>query len=59
LIHKATGWMLRFAGTKDPERLKGFLNIYAPVMPRTLLHYSIEHFNSKQREHYMSMKKII
>jgi hypothetical protein len=56
LIHKATGWMLRFAGTKDQKKLIAFLNKYAATMPRTLLRYSIEHFNSKEREHYLKMK---
>ncbi|HMK20648.1 MAG TPA: DNA alkylation repair protein [Chitinophagaceae bacterium] len=57
LIHKATGWMLRFAGSKDQKKLIVFLNKYAATMPRTLLRYSIEHFNKKEREHYMGMKK--
>ena len=59
LIHKATGWMLRFAGAKDPRRLIAFLDKHAATMPRTLLRYSIEHFNAKQRERYMSMKNLI
>ena len=57
LVHKATGWMLRFAGTKDKKRLIGFLNKYAATMPRTLLRYSIEHFNTKDRKYYLNMKK--
>jgi len=57
LVHKATGWMLRFAGTKDKKRLVAFLNKYAATMPRTLLRYSIEHFTKKEKEHYMNMKK--
>jgi 3-methyladenine DNA glycosylase AlkD len=57
LIHKATGWMLRFAGDKDPKRLLSFLDKYAATMPRTLLRYSIEKLNKKQREHYLGMKK--
>jgi len=57
LVHKATGWMLRFAGTKDKKQLLTFLNKYAATMPRTLLRYSIEHFSKKEREHYMSLKK--
>lgn len=57
LVHKATGWMLRFAGTKDKKSLIGFLNKYAATMPRTLLRYSIEHFNTKDREYYLTMKK--
>ena len=58
LIHKATGWMLRFAGDKDPKKLRDFLDKYAATMPRTLLRYSIEKFDIKQREHYLRMKKI-
>lgn len=56
LVHKATGWMLRFAGTKDPKRLVSFLDKYAATMPRTLLRYSIEHFDKKKREYYMNLK---
>ncbi len=48
LIHKATGWMLRFAGDKDPKQLTSFLDKYAATMPRTLLRYSIEKLNIKQ-----------
>ena len=56
LVHKATGWMLRFAGTKDKPGLLSFLDKYAATMPRTLLRYSIEHFDKKQKEKYMNMK---
>ena len=56
LIHKATGWMLRFAGAKDRKRLITFLDKYAATMPRTLLRYSVEHFSGKEREHYLKMK---
>ena len=49
--------MLRFAGAKDQKRLIAFLDKYAATMPRTLLRYSIEHFNKKEREYYLSMKK--
>ena len=57
LIHKATGWMLRFAGAKDRKRLISFLDKYAATMPRTLLRYSIEHFNKKEKAYYMGIKK--
>ena len=56
LIHKATGWMLRFAGAKDRKRLITFLDKFAATMPRTLLRYSIEHFSGKERERYLKMK---
>jgi len=56
LIHKATGWMLRFAGDKNKQKLKSFLDKHAATMPRTLLRYSIEKLDKKQREYYMSKK---
>jgi 3-methyladenine DNA glycosylase AlkD len=56
LVHKATGWMLRFAGDKDQKRLLVFLDKYAASMPRTLLRYSIEKFDKKKREYYMGVK---
>src|SRR4026207_1646589 len=58
LIHKATGWMLRFAGAKDRKKLITFLDKYAATMPRTLLRYSIEHFSGKERCHYLKMKTV-
>jgi 3-methyladenine DNA glycosylase AlkD len=57
LIHKANGWTLRFAGDKDRKRLLGFLYEYAATMPRVTLRYATEHFDKKQREHYLKMKK--
>lgn len=58
LIHKATGWMLRFAGDKDRQRLLDFLDQHAVTMPRIALRNSIEHFDQEQREHYLKLKKI-
>jgi 3-methyladenine DNA glycosylase AlkD len=57
LIHKATGWMLRFAGDKDRKRLLSFLDKYAATMPRTLLRYAIEKFDLKLKDRYMGLKK--
>jgi 3-methyladenine DNA glycosylase AlkD len=56
LVHKATGWMLRFSGDKDLARLLSFLDTHAATMPRTALRYSIEKLDKKQREHYLSLK---
>ncbi|MEP7256427.1 MAG: DNA alkylation repair protein [Ferruginibacter sp.] len=58
LVHKATGWMLRFAGDKNQKELLKFLDKYAATMPRTLLRYSIEKFDKKKKEYYMGMKKV-
>jgi 3-methyladenine DNA glycosylase AlkD len=56
LVHKGTGWMLRFAGDKDRARLLSFLDKHAATMPRTALRYSIEKLDQNQREHYLSLK---
>jgi 3-methyladenine DNA glycosylase AlkD len=56
LVHKATGWMLRFAGDKDRPRLLSFLDKHAATMPRVMLRYSIEKLDKKQREHYLGLK---
>ena len=57
LIHKANGWALRFAGDKDRKRLTAFLDKYAATMPRVTLRYATEHFDKKQRDHYLGLKK--
>jgi 3-methyladenine DNA glycosylase AlkD len=59
LIHKATGWMLRFAGSKDKKKLLAFLDQHASTMPRTLLRYSIENLDKKAKEHYMTLRQKI
>lgn len=53
LIHKAVGWMLREIGKRDKEVEKEFLNKYYRFMPRTMLRYSIEKFNPREKEFYM------
>ena len=57
LIHKANGWALRFAGDKDRQQLIRFLDKYAASMPRTTLRYTLEHFDKKQRDYYLALKK--
>ena len=53
LIHKAAGGWLRAAGGKDKKQLLSFLDKHASIMPRTMLRYSIEHLDKKQRDLYL------
>jgi len=53
LIHKAVGWMLREMGKRDRAPLVAFLQKYSKQMPRTMLRYSIEHFDSADRKRFM------
>lgn len=55
-IQKATGWMLREMGKKDPHTLTQFLDKFAAIMPRTMLRYSIEKLTAQQRQHYLKQK---
>lgn len=57
LIHKANGWMLRAAGGPNRQGLISFLDKYAATMPRTALRAALEHFDKKQKEYYMELKK--
>ena len=58
LIHKAVGWMLRAAGDVDKKQLIAFLDKYAATMPRVALRYATEHFDKKQRDYYLNLKKM-
>lgn len=57
LMHKATGWMLREAGKRDPQGLRNFLNTHGPDMPRTMLRYSIEKFSPFERKKILTQTK--
>ena len=53
LIHKAVGWMLRELGKRDKKVEIEFLDKYYKIMPRTMLRYSIEKFDLKEKQKYM------
>ena len=54
LIHKATGWMLREMGKRNPIELRKFLEKNVSVMPRTMLRYAIEKFSSTERKRWLA-----
>lgn len=57
LMHKAVGWMLREVGKRvDRELLIGFLDEYAPRMPRTMLSYATEHLTPGERAAYRARR---
>ncbi len=49
LVQKGNGWMLREAGTTDPDRLERFLLGHGSRIPRTTLRYAIEKFPPEKR----------
>lgn len=53
LMHKATGWMLREAGKKNPDRLRRFLWKHLRKLPRTSLRYAIERFPYEERQRFI------
>lgn len=53
LIHKATGWMLREVGKRDPATLEAYLAPRYRTMPRTMLRYAIERFPEPRRKAYL------
>jgi 3-methyladenine DNA glycosylase AlkD len=53
-LQKAVGWLLREAGKRDEQRLKGWLSTRYKTMPRTMLRYAIEKFSEDERQKLMS-----
>jgi 3-methyladenine DNA glycosylase AlkD len=53
LMRKATGWMLREAGKKNPGALRDFLSKFHKKMPRTMLRYAIERLDPMERKMWM------
>ena len=53
LLQKAVGWLLREAGKRDEQRLKGWLSTRYKTMPRTMLRYAIEKFSDEERKKFM------
>lgn len=53
LLQKAVGWMLREIGKRNESALTDLLDVYAAVMPRTMLRYSLEKLPKAKCETYM------
>lgn len=57
LMHKATGWMLREAGKRNPRALHAFLDAHAVRLPRTALRYALERTPPGQRRKWMAVPR--
>ena len=57
LINKAVGSWIREAGKRYKQKLLGFLDKYASVMPRITLRYSIEKLDKQLKSFYLSEGK--
>lgn len=56
LIHKASGWLLREIGKRDPGVLRSFLKTFSGRMPRTMLRYAIERFSETERKRWLKAR---
>lgn len=54
LLQKAVGWLLREAGKRDEQRMKGWLSTRYKTMPRTMLRYAIEKLSEEERKNYLN-----
>lgn len=58
LTHKASGWLLREAGTTNPRRLSAFLVRHGSAIPRTTVRYAIEHFPAEDRARLLELTRL-
>ena len=57
LIHKAVGWMLREIGKRCGQEIEeAFLLKHCKNMPRTMLRYAIERFDTARKRYFLAAK---
>jgi len=57
LIHKAVGWMLREIGKRCGQEIEeAFLLKHCKTMPRTMLRYAIERFDTARKRYFLAAK---
>ena len=54
-VQKAVGTVLRTAGDRAPERLRGVLDRHAATMPRVTLRMAIEKLEKQHHDHYLAL----
>jgi len=50
LVQKATGWLLREAGSTNPRRLEAYLCAHGPRVPRAAMRSALEKFPEAKRQ---------
>jgi hypothetical protein len=56
-VQTAVGGWVREAGKRDAARLREWLDLLAPTLPRTALRFAIEKLPAAERKHYLGLNR--